>query len=99
MKYEDTIDSQRPRKPGYRSPPQQVSAEERHRRAFSKQLIAALEEAASDTATTHSPDQLARAAYDQLQFDFPVCGSWHRSRLSLMYLLHVCHRRRSHINH
>lgn len=76
MKYEDTIGSQRPRKPGYRSPARQVSAEERRRRSFSKQLIAALEEAASGAPPSKTPEQLARAAYDKLQFDFPVGACW-----------------------
>lgn len=73
MKYEDTLGSRRPpRKPGYRSPPQQAPAEESWRRTFSQQLIAALEDAASVEKKPQTAEQLAKAAYDKLQFDFPV---------------------------
>lgn len=73
MKYEDTLGSRRPpRKPGYRSPPQQAPAEESWRRAFSKQLIAALEDAASVEKQPQTAEQLAKAAHDKLQFDFPL---------------------------
>lgn len=76
MKYEDTLGTQRPpRKPGYHSPPQQKSpSEDAWRRGFSKQLIAALEDAATADTVPQTPQQLAKAAYDKLQFDFPVSG-------------------------
>ena len=74
MQYEDMLSRQRPpRKPGYRSPPQpkQPSAES-WRRDFSKQLISALEHAAVTDVQQQTAQQLAKAAYDKLQFDFPV---------------------------
>lgn len=74
MQYEDMLSRQRPpRKPGYRSPPQpkQPSAES-WRRDFSKQLILAMEDAAVIDVQQQTAQQLAKAAYDKLQFDFPV---------------------------
>jgi hypothetical protein len=77
MQYEDMLGRQRPpRKPGYRSPPQRKApAAESWRRSFSKQLIAALEDASNCDSKPQTAQQLAQAAYDKLQFDFPV-SSW-----------------------
>ena len=74
MQYEDMLSRQQPpRKPGYRSPPQRKTpSAESWRRDFSKQLISALEDAAVADAQQQTAQQLATAAYDKLQFDFPV---------------------------
>ena len=66
----------RVRKPGYQSPP---DPREAARKQFSKQLIAALEDAragkAAEDVAAGAPVSLKRAArraYEEMQFDFPV---------------------------